>query len=77
MKPSLIKSNAKYGLDAADFAMALSGLVFICIALGTTIVGLSNYNATAFRLLSYWTIGTGVLTWLLLWLSSRGKTADV
>ncbi|GEM_PF-1354042 len=68
--------NKKYGLNAADFVTFLSGVVFACIAIGTTIVGVSNYDASAFHLLCNWTIGAGVVTWLLLMLNRGSKTAD-
>lgn len=56
-------NNLKYGLAAGHVAVALSGTVFLCLAVGTILIGATGYGAEAFKLSSTWTIGFGALTW--------------
>jgi hypothetical protein len=69
------KNNKQYGLSPFHFAIWLTGYLFVCMAIGTAIVGLTGYNAEAFRLCSIWTIGLGSLTWLFVWLAPDDETA--
>lgn len=70
------KTNKQYGLSSAHFAIALTGFLFSCMAIGTTIVGLTGYNAEGMSICAFWTIGFGAITWLFVWLAPDDKTAN-
>ncbi|MDP3508545.1 MAG: hypothetical protein Q8T09_11185 [Candidatus Melainabacteria bacterium] len=69
------KTNQQYGLSPSHFAIGLTGVLFICMAIGTAIIGITGYNAEGFRLCSFWTIGLGSLTWLFVCLAPDDETA--
>ena len=58
--------NQQYGLDAVNFALALSGTVTVCLLAGTIIISASGYDDEAARLCGNWFCGSAALTWLCL-----------
>lgn len=58
--------NRQYGLDAANFGVALSGTVTVCLLVGGLIISASGYDDEAARLCGKWLCGSAALTWLCL-----------
>jgi hypothetical protein len=56
----------QYGLDAVNFALALSGTVTVCLLVGGLIISASDYDDEAARLCGKWFCGSAALTWLCL-----------
>lgn len=67
-------TNQQYGAGAAGFAVALSGIFFVALAIGTSLIGITGYEAGVFRLSAQWTIGFGLLTWFFVWLCPEDKS---
>ncbi len=63
--------NRQYGLDAANFAIALSGTVTVCLLAGALIIWASGYDDEAARLCGGWCCGSAALTWLCLLISTK------
>lgn len=58
--------SRQYGLDAANFGVALSGTVTACLLVGALIISASGYDDEAARLCGNWLCGSAALTWLCL-----------
>jgi energy-coupling factor transporter transmembrane protein EcfT len=67
-------NNSKYGLGAANFAIALIGTVFFCLLIGTFVLAGTQYSFEAYILCRNWMAAFGFMTWLLLFISREAET---